>query len=135
MENEHDLRHILSANIRSARKRRRLTQTQLAIYADISLSYMTDIERCKTWISDKTLIKIAQALGTSPWKLLYPPEEASESPGAAGKSRQEEETDALREAVRDIKQRILKEVNRSIIESLADYEDPKIRHSNRPRAN
>ena len=30
--------------------------------ADISEPYMNDIERCQTWISDKTLFKLALAL-------------------------------------------------------------------------
>ena len=51
------LRKILSDNIRSYRKELHLTQEALAEAADISLSYLADIEHCKTWISDKTLLK------------------------------------------------------------------------------
>jgi transcriptional regulator with XRE-family HTH domain len=54
MESQDDgeLQRILSHNIRSSQKALRFTQEQLAEYADISLSYLTDIERCKTWVSD-----------------------------------------------------------------------------------
>jgi transcriptional regulator with XRE-family HTH domain len=68
-----DLRLILSENIRLARKALHITQEKLAIYADISLPYMTDIERCKTWVSDKTLKNIAAALNVQAYELLIPP--------------------------------------------------------------
>ena len=65
-----NLRAILSNNIRKYRKELHLTQEQLAENADISLSYLTDIEHCKTWISDKTLLKLARALRKKPFELL-----------------------------------------------------------------
>jgi hypothetical protein len=47
------------------------------------MPHMTDIERCKTWISDKTLFSLARALNTEPYQLLAPQdEEKSELPGA-----------------------------------------------------
>jgi len=49
----------------------------LAEYAGISLPYLTDIERCKTWVSDKTLQKLAKALNKEPWELLVFKEEES----------------------------------------------------------
>jgi transcriptional regulator with XRE-family HTH domain len=67
-----NLRQILSDNIRFIRKALHLTQAQLAIDADISLSYLTDIERCKTWVSDKTLANIAAALHKESYQLLIP---------------------------------------------------------------
>lgn len=64
------LRKILSENIRNRRKELHLTQDRLAENADISLPYLSDIEHCKTWVSDKTLIKLAKALGKKPSDLL-----------------------------------------------------------------
>ena len=64
------LRKILSENIRNRRKELHLTQDRLAENADISLPYLPDIEHCKTWVSDKTLIKLAKALGKKPSDLL-----------------------------------------------------------------
>ena len=52
-----------------------MTQEKLAEYADISLSYLSDIERCKTWVSDKTLQSLAKALNKEAWELLSPVEE------------------------------------------------------------
>jgi transcriptional regulator with XRE-family HTH domain len=118
-ENENGLRQILSENIRTARKSRRLTQTQLALYADLSLSYMTDIERCKTWVSDKTLVKIARALNTSPWELLRP----AENEGAAKIARQTERSEAVWQGIRELKKRILLRLDAAIAETLAEYQE------------
>ncbi len=65
-----NLRKILSSNIRSLRAKYHLTQERLAENAEISLPYLSDIEHCKTWVSDKTLIKLAKALHTTPAQLL-----------------------------------------------------------------
>ena len=65
-----DLRKILSDNIRTYRKELHLTQETLAELADISLSYLADIEHCKTWVSDKTLLKLAKALHKMPSELF-----------------------------------------------------------------
>lgn len=64
------LRKILSTNIRTLRAKYHLTQERLAENAEISLPYLSDIEHCKTWVSDKTLIKLARALHTEPSQLL-----------------------------------------------------------------
>ena len=69
-EETEELRRILSNNIRTFRKDLHLTQEQLAENADISLSYLADIEHCKTWIGDKTLMKLAKALHRQPFELL-----------------------------------------------------------------
>ena len=68
-ENLH-LRKILATNIRNLRAKYHLTQERLAENAEISLPYLSDIEHCKTWVSDKTLIKLAKALHSEPSQLL-----------------------------------------------------------------
>ena len=65
-----DLRKILSTNIRNARSSMRISQAKLAEYAEISLPHLVAIEYCKTWISDKTLEKLARALNKEPYELL-----------------------------------------------------------------
>ncbi|GHV94416.1 hypothetical protein AGMMS50293_07360 [Spirochaetia bacterium] len=79
MDDSRDLRKTLSQNIKSARGTLHISQTKLAEYADISLSYLTDIERCKTWVSDKTLVNIARALNMEAYELLIPQD--TEKPG------------------------------------------------------
>ncbi|GHV73191.1 hypothetical protein AGMMS49940_04930 [Spirochaetia bacterium] len=68
-----DLRKTLSTNIRTARETLHITQPRLAEYANISMSYMANIEYCKTWVSDKTLMRIAKALNMEVYELLRPP--------------------------------------------------------------
>jgi transcriptional regulator with XRE-family HTH domain len=125
-KNENELRQILSANIRAIRKSRHLTQTQLALYADLSLSYMTDIERCKTWVSDKTLEKIARVLDMNPWELLRPAEEK----GSVKTAGEMEWNEAVWQGIREIKRRILVRVNKAITETLEEYHNGR----NRPPA-
>jgi transcriptional regulator with XRE-family HTH domain len=122
---EDALRRTLSKNIRAARKTRHLTQTQLAIYADISLSYMTDIERCKTWVSDKTLLRIAQALDTSPWLLLRPADQdntAMEGEPAAAPAKAGGISEESREEARALKRSVLKQLNAYINTALAELQ-------------
>jgi transcriptional regulator with XRE-family HTH domain len=72
VEKTQDLRTILSQNIRKARNSLHISQAKLAEFADISVSYMLDIEYCKTWVSDKTLHSIARALNMEAYELLLP---------------------------------------------------------------
>ncbi|MDR0586222.1 MAG: helix-turn-helix domain-containing protein, partial [Treponema sp.] len=67
-----DLRAILSQNIKNARKSLSITREKLAEYAEISVPYLGDIERRRTWVSDKTLQNLAKALDVKPWELLVP---------------------------------------------------------------
>ncbi len=70
-ETENDyLRKTLSNNIRKFRQELHLTQELLAENADLSLSYLADIEHCRTWVSDKTLIKLSKSLHKKPYELL-----------------------------------------------------------------
>jgi len=69
---ESDLRKILSQNIKAIRRTLHISQAKLSEYANISLSYLTDIERCRTWVSDKTLQNLAKALNREAWELLIP---------------------------------------------------------------
>ena len=72
MEISKDLRKILSRNIKAIRGKLHISQAKLAEYAEISHSYLTDIERCRTWVSDKTLQNLAKALNREVWELFFP---------------------------------------------------------------
>lgn len=65
-----ELRHILSGNIKEKRKLLMLTQEKLAEETGLSAQTVNDIEGCRTWVSDKTLVKIAEVLHTTPAELL-----------------------------------------------------------------
>ncbi|MDR3201224.1 MAG: helix-turn-helix domain-containing protein [Spirochaetales bacterium] len=67
---EQELRGILSSNIKRCRTRANLSQTALAEKLDISTNFLSDIERCKAWVSPLTLVKIASALDIEPYELF-----------------------------------------------------------------
>ena len=69
--NQTELREILSFNIKQKRKLYSLTQEKLAELTGLSAQTINGIEGCRTWVSDKTLVKIAEILHTSPSELLY----------------------------------------------------------------
>jgi transcriptional regulator with XRE-family HTH domain len=81
-----DLRAILSRNIKAARGTLHITQEKLAEYADLSLSSIIDIERCRTWVSDKTLLNIARVLNMEAYQLLVPPDK--DAPGSRDRDKQ-----------------------------------------------
>jgi len=99
----------LAQNIKNARKNLSMSQKNLAAAAHISMPYMTDIEYCRTWVSDKTLSALAAALNRRPYELLVPPDaEGSSDEGqnlakleeltallASKKSQLHKETDAV----------------------------------------
>ena len=68
--NQFELRENLSNNIKKRRKLFSLTQEKLAEETGLSAQTINDIEGCRTWVSDKTLIKISEVLHTSPAELL-----------------------------------------------------------------
>jgi len=67
-----DLRKTLSVNIKKHREIQGLTQEKLAEKAGISANMINDIEGCRTWVSDKTLVKLAAALKTETYRLFLP---------------------------------------------------------------
>jgi transcriptional regulator with XRE-family HTH domain len=69
-----ELRETLAKNIKKQRKFLGLTQEKLAETADISSNMINDIEGCRTWVSDKTILKLARALHIEAYQLLIPAE-------------------------------------------------------------
>lgn len=68
--NQNELRRNLSFNIKQKRKLLALTQEKLAEDTGLSAQTINDIEGCRTWVSDKTLVKLAEVLRTTPAELL-----------------------------------------------------------------
>jgi transcriptional regulator with XRE-family HTH domain len=67
-----NFRKILSINIKNHREKLGLSQEKLAENAEISTMMIKDIEGCRTWVSDKTLISLASALKTDIYRLFMP---------------------------------------------------------------
>ena len=67
---EQELRGILSNNIKRCRQKNNLSQLALAEKVDISTNFLSDIERCKAWVSPNTLVKLASVLNIEPYELF-----------------------------------------------------------------
>jgi transcriptional regulator with XRE-family HTH domain len=65
-----DWRVIVGENIRKLRKRKGLSQEELALEAEIDLTYLGGIERGRRNPSLMVMSRIADALGVHPAKLL-----------------------------------------------------------------
>lgn len=67
-----DLRDVLATNIRRLRHARGLSQDDLAYEAEISRSYLSQIEKGKYWASLRIIAKLAGVLDVDPAELLAP---------------------------------------------------------------
>lgn len=65
-----DLVQLLGRNVREHRKRRGMSQEQLALDADMKRSYVSDLERGLRNPSVRALGRLAAALGVDPRDLL-----------------------------------------------------------------
>jgi transcriptional regulator with XRE-family HTH domain len=68
---------VLSANIKKYRNIEGISQEKLAERTDLSEQLIKDIEGCRSWVSYKTVVKLAIALKVEVYQLLYPQLEAS----------------------------------------------------------
>jgi len=67
-----DLRRTLSLNIKKQRKVLGLTQEKLAEAANLSSQTINDIEGCRMWVSDNTILKLAKVLHIDAYQLFEP---------------------------------------------------------------
>ena len=65
-----EIRAIFGQNIRIFRNRRNWSQADLADFANISINFLSDIERGKKWPHPDTLSKLADALGIRVFELF-----------------------------------------------------------------
>jgi transcriptional regulator with XRE-family HTH domain len=70
-----DVRTLLAANIKAGRRNLSLSQEKLAELAGLSTQTISDIEGCRTWVSDKTLLKLSEVLKVDIFQLLVPIDE------------------------------------------------------------
>ena len=74
------LRRILAINLKKHRKKLGISQEKLAELAGISWQTVNSIECHRTWVSDKTLEGIANALKIESFQLLLPDENDNPKP-------------------------------------------------------
>jgi transcriptional regulator with XRE-family HTH domain len=78
--NQPTLRGILATNLKSHRKMLGLSQEKLAEITDLSWQTINSIECHRTWVSDKTLESLADALKIDSYQLLLPIEDTAQKP-------------------------------------------------------
>lgn len=69
-----DLREVFAANLRRLRNERGLAQDDLAYEAEVSRSYLSQLEKGAFYASLKTIEKLAAALNVEPGELLKLPD-------------------------------------------------------------
>jgi transcriptional regulator with XRE-family HTH domain len=67
-----DLRDVFSINLRRLRNARAISQDDLAYEAEISRSYLSQLEKGKYYASLKVIGKLAEALTVEPAEFLKP---------------------------------------------------------------
>ncbi|MGA7262838.1 MAG: helix-turn-helix transcriptional regulator [Stellaceae bacterium] len=68
-----DLRDVFAANLRRLRHEKGLSQDDLAYEAEVSRSYLSQLEKGAFYASLKIIGKLAEALGVEPAELLKLP--------------------------------------------------------------
>ena len=66
----------MSENLKKYRAVEGFSQEKLAEIVGLSDQTINDIEGCRSWVSDKTIVKLARALKVEAYQLLYPRTEA-----------------------------------------------------------
>jgi transcriptional regulator with XRE-family HTH domain len=66
------LRKTFSLNMRAWRKKLGFSQEKLAELADVSTQTINDIECCRSWMSDATMVKLAKALEVEVFQFFVP---------------------------------------------------------------
>ena len=67
---ENELKDILGQNIKYFRLRRQFSQAELAEKANISITFLSNIERGNNYPQARTLCNIANALSVETWELF-----------------------------------------------------------------
>lgn len=69
-----DLREVFATNLRRLRHEKGLSQDDLAYEAEVSRSYLSQLEKGAYFASLKIIGRLAEALGVEPAELLRLPE-------------------------------------------------------------
>jgi len=72
IEKSNEIRKLLSQNLKKHREKLGISQEKLAEIAGISTMMIKDIEGCRSWVSDKTLFRLGNALKTDIFRLFMP---------------------------------------------------------------
>jgi len=82
-KDEKNCRTLLSNNIKLYRNRLGLSQLHLALELGISVTFLSDIETGKKWVSAQTLSQLAKALKIEIYELFKPEQNIRDDVSAA----------------------------------------------------
>jgi transcriptional regulator with XRE-family HTH domain len=109
------VRSILAGNLKLYRSRRNWSQADLAEKSDLSVVYLSDIERGNKWPYLDTLVKLAEAFEIEVFELLKP-QDALSADSASVVAKFSEETTAIIE-------KSLKNMRKTILKSFSNLKD------------
>ncbi|MDR3123780.1 MAG: helix-turn-helix domain-containing protein [Treponema sp.] len=110
------VRAILAGNLKLYRGRRNWSQADLAEKSDLSVVYLSDIERGNKWPYLDTLVKLAAAFEMEVFELLKPQQDALSADTASFVEKFSEETAAIIE-------KSLETMRKNILQSLLNLRD------------
>jgi transcriptional regulator with XRE-family HTH domain len=110
---ENNVRRTLSDNIRLYRSRLAFSQATLAEKADISIPFLSSIERGNKWPYPDTLFRIACALNIEVYKLFKPDAEPSDGRPADIDQWLDDVLVALRQSVNKSMTRSIEKIRKS----------------------
>ena len=108
---EHELRAILSVNLKRYRNYRQFTQEELSEKLGISIPFLSDVENGRKWISPATLVKFANALSIEPYELFKPAETTSPGIALALNKWSEDVVQAVSQTVKNLKDYYITELD------------------------
>ena len=73
------VKKLLALNIKALRKKRGFSQEKLAEATGLAAQSISDIEGCRSWVSDRTLEKLALALNVDIFLLFVPQGDGGEN--------------------------------------------------------
>jgi transcriptional regulator with XRE-family HTH domain len=106
----HDIRVLLSKNVRRFRTRQELSQLALAVETNLTHNFINDIENGKKWVSPETIAKLASAFKVEPYELFTPDPKIKDADAGALAGYLDDFTDSFRKMVREIKERYLQDL-------------------------
>jgi transcriptional regulator with XRE-family HTH domain len=107
--NGHEVRMLLSRNLRRLRIRQNLSQLALAVETNLTHNFINDIENGKKWVSPDTIAKLATALKVEPYHFFIPEHKIGEKDAGTLAEYLDDFTDSLQKMVGEIKGRYLRD--------------------------
>ena len=111
--NKDEVKRRISSNIKTYRKAKGYTQSDLSEKTGIGFQTIASIESCRVWTSDENLCKIAEILGVDIYKLFLPTKDTL---------LYEEEASALKEKLMNQIEKIIEHSYEEVLKQKKDFD-------------